>query len=67
MRPMLIQGGRVIDPSRRTDGVADVYLAEGRIESVGMNIPVGPDVEVVDARGKVVGPGLIDIHVHLRE
>ena len=64
---MLIKGGRVIDPSRRTDGIADVYLADGRIEAVGMNIPVGPDVEVVDAQGKVVGPGLIDIHVHLRE
>jgi dihydroorotase len=66
-RPILIKGGRVIDPSRRTDGVADVYLADGRVASVGLNI-VGEDgCLVVEARGKVVTPGLIDLHVHLRE
>jgi dihydroorotase len=64
---ILIRGGRVIDPSRGTDGVADVYLSEGRIEAVGLNI-VGEDgCTVVDAAGKVVAPGLIDLHTHLRE
>jgi dihydroorotase len=53
MRPILIRGGRVIDPSRGADGIADVYLEDGNIASVG--------------RGKVVAPGLIDLHVHLRE
>ncbi len=67
MRPLLIRGGRVIDPSRQTDGVADVYLADGKVEAVGRNIPAGPDAEVVDAVGKVVAPGFIDLHVHLRE
>jgi dihydroorotase len=67
MRPILIKGGRVIDPSRRTDGVADVYLVEGRVASVGLNI-VGEDgCLVIEAAGKVVTPGLIDLHVHLRE
>jgi dihydroorotase len=67
MRPILIKGGRVIDPSRRSDGVADVYLAEGRVASVGLNITGEDGCLVFDARGKVVTPGLIDLHVHLRE
>jgi len=63
----LIRGGRVIDPSRRSDGTADVYLAEGRVASVGQGI-VGEDgCLVIEAAGKVVAPGLIDLHVHLRE
>jgi len=67
MKPLLIRGGRVIDPSRRTDGIADVYLVGGRIEAVGRNITPPAEAEVVDAAGKVVAPGLIDLHVHLRE
>jgi dihydroorotase len=66
-RPILIKGGRVIDPSRRTDGIADVYLAEGRVASVGTNIAGEDGCLRIDAGGKVVAPGLIDLHVHLRE
>lgn len=66
-RPILIRGGRVIDPSRNGDGIADVYLQDGRIVSVGLNI-IGEDgAQIIDATGKVVAPGLIDLHVHLRE
>lgn len=66
-RPILIRGGRVIDPSRGSDGIADVYLVEGRVASVGRGI-VGEDgCQVIEAAGKVVAPGLIDLHVHLRE
>ncbi len=64
---ILIRGGRVIDPSRGGDGVADVLVSAGRIESVGRNIAVGHGVTIIDAAGKVVAPGLIDLHVHLRE
>ncbi len=66
-RPILIRGGRVIDPSRNGDGPADVLLQDGRITAVGTNIGVESGVQVIDASGKVVAPGLIDLHVHLRE
>ena len=64
---ILIRGGRIIDPSRGSDGIADLLLSGGRVEGVGHNIPAGDGVTVVDATGKVVAPGLIDLHVHLRE
>jgi dihydroorotase len=67
MNPILIRGGRVIDPSRGTDGPADLLVAGGRIEAVGRNIPVPDGAEVIEARGRVVAPGLVDVHVHLRE
>lgn len=67
MSDLLIRGGRVIDPSRDSDGQADVYIVGGNIEAVGRNIPAEPGVSVIDATGKVVAPGLIDLHVHLRE
>ncbi|HTS89336.1 MAG TPA: dihydroorotase [Gemmatimonadales bacterium] len=66
-QPILIRGGRVIDPSRRADDVADVYLAEGKVASVGRNITGEDGCRVIEARGRVVTPGLIDLHVHLRE
>ena len=66
-RPILIRGGRVIDPSRNGDGIADVYLREGRVAAVGTNITGEDGAQVIDATGKVVAPGLIDLHVHLRE
>jgi dihydroorotase len=67
MRPILIQGGRVIDPSRGTDGIADVYLEDGKVASVGRDIGSPDAALVLSATGKVVTPGLIDLHVHLRE
>ena len=67
MTALLIRGGRVIDPSRGADGVADVLVREGKIEAVGRNIPAETGVGIIDATGRVVAPGLIDLHVHLRE
>jgi dihydroorotase len=67
MRPILIRGGRVIDPSRGGDGIADVYLEDGKVASVGRGLGSPNDALVIDAGGKVVTPGLIDLHVHLRE
>jgi dihydroorotase len=66
MRPLLLRGGRVIDPSRGLDQVADVLLQDGKIAAVGSGL-TAPDADVRDVSGKVVAPGLVDIHVHLRE
>ncbi|MCX6884640.1 MAG: dihydroorotase [Verrucomicrobia bacterium] len=68
MKSLLFTGGRVIDPANGLDAGADVLVVDGRISAVGNGLaaPEG-DVERVDARGLVVCPGLIDLHVHLRE
>jgi len=67
VNPILIRGGRVIDPSRGTDGIADVLLEDGRISAVGRGVVADEGVTIIEADGKVVAPGLIDLHVHLRE
>jgi dihydroorotase len=64
---LLLKGGRVIDPASRRDGAFDVLIEDGRIARVGRDLPVdGAEVFEV-ARGSLVVPGLIDMHVHLRE
>jgi dihydroorotase len=60
---LVIKGGRVIDPSRKLDAISDVGIAQGRIVAVEANILAGAE-ETIDARGKLVVPGLIDIHTH---
>ena len=67
MRPLLLRGGRVIDPSQGLDATRDVLLMEGVVAEVGTALGTPDGVEIVEARGLVVAPGLIDIHVHLRE
>ncbi len=64
---MLLKGGRVVDPANGIDGIRDVLIENGIIARVGVNLPTdGADVfDVPD--GVVVTPGLIDMHVHLRE
>jgi dihydroorotase len=64
---MLIRGGRVVDPSTATDGVLDLLLVDGRVARLGEAIDAPEGAEVIDATGLVVTPGLIDVHVHLRE
>ena len=64
---LLIRGGRVVDPANGVDGVQDVLVRDGRIERVGAALHGGQGVTVLEAAGKVVCPGFIDIHVHLRE
>jgi dihydroorotase len=60
---LVIRGGRVIDPSIRLDTIADVAISSGRISGVERNLSADA-TEVLDARGKLVVPGLIDIHTH---
>jgi len=64
---VLIRGGRVVDPSQSLDAVLDVLLDAGRVARVGEGLESSEGTETVDASGLVVTPGLIDVHVHLRE
>jgi dihydroorotase len=61
-----IRGGRVLDPAAELDAVLDVLIEDGRIAAVGENLSV-TGAERVDAAGCWVAPGLVDLHVHLRE
>jgi dihydroorotase len=60
---LVIRGGRVIDPSAGLDAIRDVAIASGRIAAVEAGIAADA-TETIDARGKIVAPGLIDIHTH---
>src|SRR3989442_517198 len=60
---LIVKGGHVIDPSRKLNAIRDVAIADGRIAAVEANIPADAG-ETIDARGKLVVPGLIDIHTH---
>lgn len=62
MTTLLIKGGRVIDPVNGVDEIADIYIEDGRIAAAG-----GKAKTEIDASGLIVCPGLIDMHVHLRE
>jgi dihydroorotase len=64
---LLIRNGRVIDPANQVDQVADILLEDAAITRVGPSLETPPGTEIIDATGKVVCPGFIDIHVHLRE
>jgi dihydroorotase len=69
MSCLLLTGGRVIDPANRLDAPADVLIQDGKIAAVGADAAqqAKPDTQRMDVRGLVVCPGLIDLHVHLRE
>ncbi|UCB52342.1 MAG: dihydroorotase [Candidatus Zixiibacteriota bacterium] len=64
---LVISGGRVIDPETKTDRIADVFIQDGIIKKVEKTRARIKAKEIIDARGKVVVPGLIDMHAHLRE
>jgi len=64
---LLVKGGRVIDPANGLDAVQDLLIADGKIAKLGPGLAAPAGAEIVDAQGKVVCPGFIDIHVHLRE
>jgi dihydroorotase len=66
MAALLITGGRVIDPANNFDSSADVLIVDGKISAIGKNISAPKDSEKIDATGKIVCPGLIDLHVHFR-
>ncbi|WP_101876959.1 dihydroorotase [Lachnoclostridium edouardi] len=63
---LLIKGGRVIDPKTGMDQVQDIVIQDGIIKTVGQADQAEYD-KVIDASGKIVGPGLVDVHVHFRD
>ncbi len=67
MKPVLIRGGRIVDPTQKLDGVGDVLLQDGKVVATGQGIGRPDGATVLDATGLIVAPGLIDVHVHLRE
>ncbi|HKI03165.1 MAG TPA: dihydroorotase [Thermoanaerobaculia bacterium] len=67
MPKLLIHGGRVIDPSQDLDGSFDLLVEDGQVAKIDGRIAKPKGAEAFDASGLVVAPGLIDIHVHLRE
>jgi len=64
---LVIRRGRVIDPAQQIDRIADVAIRSGRIASIQNQIPVSSAAQSIDARGKLVVPGLIDVHLHARD
>ncbi len=63
---MIIKNGRILDPKTNTDQIADLKVSNGLIQAIGSFTPAENE-EVIDATGKVVAPGLIDVHVHFRD
>ena len=62
---LILRGARVIDPSQNLDRVTDVRFTAGKVAAIGEQLVPGPATEVRDVRGKVVTPGLIDLHTHV--
>ena len=66
MAKILIKGGRVISPAQKLDKTCDVLIEKGKIAAIGKDLD-DKGAKVIDAAGKIVTPGLVDIHVHLRD
>jgi dihydroorotase len=67
MKPLLVRGGRVVDPSRNLDELADLLIQDGKVAAVGRGLAAPDGADTLDAAGLVVAPGLVDVHTHLRE
>ena len=67
MKPIVLRGGTLVDPSQRLNEAGDLLIADGAIAGSGRNIKGSDDAEVIDCGGLIVAPGFIDVHCHLRE
>ena len=64
---LLIKNGRIIDPSQDLDAPLDLLVSNGKVKRVGQGLKAPADCPVIDAAGCYVTPGLVDMHVHLRD
>jgi len=64
---ILLKNGRLINPHDGKDTVTDLLIVDGIIEKIDSNLSVGKEVQIYDLTGKILSPGFIDMHVHLRE
>ena len=67
MKPLLIKGGRIIDPAQGIDRVSDLLLVDGRVAGLGLDLAAPEGAALIEAVGHVVCPGFVDLHCHLRE
>jgi dihydroorotase len=67
MKPLLLKGGKLVDPSQGLNKIGDLLIVDGRIAGVGGSIAGPEDAEVITCDGFIVSPGFIDVHCHLRE
>ncbi|MCH8849590.1 MAG: hypothetical protein IIC89_02045 [Chloroflexi bacterium] len=65
MYDLIVKGGTVVDPSQNLHGVSDVAIEDGKIAKIAPDIPAAEAKRVVEVKGKVVTPGLIDLHTHV--
>lgn len=64
---LLIKNGRVIDPAQNIDDTLDILIDKGRVKEIGKGLTAPAGAETIDAKGCYVTPGLVDMHVHLRD
>jgi dihydroorotase len=64
---LVVRNGRVIDPAQKLDRIADVAISGGKIAAIRPHIPANAAADSIDAEGKLVVPGLIDVHLHARD
>ena len=64
---LLIKNGRIVDPVNNLDMVADIYIGQGIIQEVGPNLTAPKEIDILEAEGFIITPGLLDMHTHLRE
>ena len=62
MKPLLLKGGKLIDPSQNLNEIGDLLISDGKVDGIGGSITGPDDVEIVDCDGFIVSPGFIDVH-----
>ena len=64
---ILLRGGRIIDPAEKQDQIADLLIQDGKVAAIGQNLTTKGSYREIDVKNKIISPGFIDLHTHLRE